>query len=480
MLAVTLVAATEVSAVTVLVRQPSPGYGGGHGGGEFNISPDFTGGTYGPDVAIFGGFETFCIQANVNIIVPGTYDAALSQQDGGGTPLSKGAAWLYQMFASENPVLVYDYTPGVPRTGSADELQQAIWILQGQGGPNVVETAATSAYVQLAAANFGSLANALAPNNGALPVSIVILVGTNGVPGQNMLVLFNPPSCKASLCGTIFADCDGSGDLTSVDVGLNGVPVKVVDSTGKTVGSVNTGTNGGYCFGGLDAGTYTVVVTPPAGYKQTAASSACHWKDSYGRDCWKENDDSVHCKDNGSEYWQGKDGCVHWKDNSGNDCWKDKNNGSHSQSCNYKPCNAPTNNNTLTVTLTNCENKVSVNFAYTGTKPNMAVCVAGPSWVKCGQTVTYSCSVTNTGNVCLKAGKVCHTIGNYDNCGWQGTPCQITIDCPSLRPGEGCVVKQDCVVGWSGIVGCISKAKYSHHDGDYEDQSGCGTVVSWW
>ena len=631
-----LVAATEVSAVPVLVRQPSPGYGGRNAGGEFNISPNFTGASYGLDVAIFGGFETFCIQSTVNINVPGTYDAVVSQSDSVGNPLSKGTAWLYQLYAAENAVLLYDYNPFGTRTDAANELQQAIWILQGQSGQHVVDTAASNGYVQLAAANFGSLANALAPNNGALPVSIVILVGTNGIPGQNMLALdpnpkplpaaignfiwedsnsngvqdatepgiagatvtltdcggnaakgmdgnpvnpivtgangfyqftnlaagqykiivtlpggyvftqqfqggdvakdsnvlpatgesdcrtlvagqyddtvdagaYKPAVCTANLCGSIFADCDGSGDLSAKDVGLKNILVKLVNAAGQSVATTTTDTNGTYCFGGLVAGNYKVVVTPPTGYKQTGASSAHYWKDSYGRKCWVDNDDNAHCVDNGTECWRGKDGNVHWKDSSGRDCWKDSNSkdnnsrdnnskdnndgnsnngdsnnaGYHCQPVSYKTCNS-TNNNTLCVTLTNCQNKLDVNFAYTGTTPNIVVCVSGPSTAKCGQPVTYTCSVTNTGNVCFKGGTICHTIGNCGYYGWSGTPCTYTVSCPPLSPGEHCEIKQTCTFNsWNvgNNISCQTKVTCNQGSGSgASGQSSCNTRVSW-
>jgi hypothetical protein len=234
--------ASGALAAPVLVTQPSPGYGGRNGGGEFNISPNFTGGVYGPDVAIFGGFQTFCVEAQVDIVVPGNYNAALSSQDANGTQLTLGTAWLYQMFATENPALSYNYTPGAGRTDAAGELQQAIWILQGQGGPNVVETAATSANVQLAVTHFGSLANAEAPNNGFIPVSIVNLTDANGVPVQNMLSL-SQNTCDCSLTfdsPTTITKCAGEAipDVTASQVCGNGQPVNVPVTF---VGSVTNG-----------------------------------------------------------------------------------------------------------------------------------------------------------------------------------------------------------------------------------------------
>ena len=273
LLAVAFVAATEVRAVSVLVRQPSPGYGGGNGGGEFNISPNFTGASYGPEVAIFGGFETFCVQANVGIIVPGTYDAAVGQADSVGNPLTVGAAWLYQLYASENPVLVYNYTPGVPRTGSANELQQAIWILQGQGGGNVVETATTSAYVQQAATHFGSLANALVPNNGTFPVAIVQMTDTNGIPVQDMLSLTSPTVSCAAASGLV-----GSFYSSSLVATGGCLPYTFSILSGALPPGLTLNPNTGAITGTpTNAGTFNYVaqVTDSCGSKADTSSQHC-------------------------------------------------------------------------------------------------------------------------------------------------------------------------------------------------------------
>ncbi len=294
---------------------------------------------------------------------------------------------------------------------------------------------------------------------------------------------YKPVVCSASVCGTIFADCDGSGDLSAKDIGLKNIIVKLLNSNGLTVGSTTTDTNGSYCFGGLAAGKYCVSVTPAAGYKQTCASSGHYWKDSYGRKCWVENDGNAHCVDNGTECWRGQDGNVHWKDSYGRDCWKDNNNYTRCQSISYNSCNSKTNDNTLCVTVTNCESKIDVNFAYTGTTPNVVVCVKGPSTGKCGQYVTYTCTVTNTGNVCFNGGTVCHTIGKCGSYGWSGTPCTYTSPCPSLRPGEGCEIKQTCYVDstcYGRTVTCQSTVSCSQAYGSGANgQSSCNTQFGW-
>jgi|GEM_PF-923322 len=354
-----------------------------------------------------------------------------------------------------------------------------------------------------------------------------------------------PPACSASICGHIFADCDGSGSLTAGDVGLANVKVSLTDTNGNAAGSTTTDTNGGYCFNGLQPGTFVVVVTPPAGYQQTAGTTACHWRNNDGRDCWLDNDNYLHCKKSQTECWTDKDSCKHWKDDSGNDCSYDKSNNYHCQPCSYQPCSrsncttladgrhcwlendgnthydktdaecwldkdrcahwkddsgkdcshdksggyhcSPCNynpcdgrkDNTEIVTLAACQAKSSVDFAYTGIQPNVSICVSGPNYVRCGDTVTYTCTVTNTGNVCLKGGTVCHNIGNYDCNGWLGTPCTINIDCPPLHPGEGCQVQQQCTVNWSGWVGCVTRATCQHNWGTSSGQGGCATQVGW-
>lgn len=294
---------------------------------------------------------------------------------------------------------------------------------------------------------------------------------------------FKPVVCTATVCGNVFADCDGSGDLSAKDIALTNVLVKLLNSAGQSVGTTTTSSNGSYCFGGLAAGSYTVSVTPPTGYKETGASYGHYWRDSYGRRCWVENDGNAHCLDHGVECWRGKDNFVHWKDCSGRDCWKDSGNVLHCQTICYKSCNATNIDNTIGVTVTNCENKVDVNFAYVGTTPKLSVCVSGPSTARCGQYVTFTCTVTNTGNVCFKGGTVCHTVGNCGAWGWSGSPCTYKSACPPLSPGQSCVIKQTCRMNsWSvgNTVSCQSQVNCTQSSGNSASGTGsCSLWVSW-
>ena len=288
-------------------------------------------------------------------------------------------------------------------------------------------------------------------------------------------------NCRGGICGHVFADCDGSGDLTAGDVGLSKVIVSLL-SGNKVVTSLMTDANGAYCFTGLAGGTYVVAVTPPTGYSQTAATTSYHWKDGYGRVCWNENDGYIHCVSSGTECWWDKSNNCHYKDSYGRDCWKDNYGGSHCQPCSYQSCNAPTNNNKITVTLTNCTSQSDVDFAYTGSKSGLSVCVTGPSYAKCGQTCTFTCTITNTGSVCFTGGTVCHTIGNCGGWGGWNNCNNYNTTCPPLSPGQHCTITQKCTFNsWNcGTVGCQSTVNCNQHGGSTcSGQSVCYSQCGW-
>jgi hypothetical protein len=79
-------------------------------------------------------FETFCIEVNESFSPGTSYNAQVSTTVVPGGPLNYvtlGVAYLYSQFA-QGQLSGYNYTTGSGRELSADELQDAIWYLQGE------------------------------------------------------------------------------------------------------------------------------------------------------------------------------------------------------------------------------------------------------------------------------------------------------------------------------------------------------------
>ena len=72
--------------------------------------------------------------------------------------------------------------------------------------------------------------------------------------------------------------------------------------------------------------------------------------------------------------------------------------------------------------LSACQNKTGVSFVQAGTSGKIGCSVTGPAFCKVGSTITYSCSVTNAGNLCFSKGCNIYILGGYTTC-------------PSLQPG---------------------------------------------
>ena len=76
-------------------------------------------------------------------------------------------------------------------------------------------------------------------------------------------------------------DTDGDGVQDGGEAGINGVTVTLLDTGGNIVATQVTVGDGGYSFGNLLAGDYTVVVTPPAGFDPHLRSR--RWQRQPGR-----------------------------------------------------------------------------------------------------------------------------------------------------------------------------------------------------
>ena len=79
----------------------------------------------------------------------------------------------------------------------------------------------------------------------------------------------------------MWVDSNGNGQLDNGEVGLEGVTVNLLDSTGTSVvGTRVTDGSGQYAFTNLAAGTYVVQFVGPGGYVFTAADQGTDTSDS--------------------------------------------------------------------------------------------------------------------------------------------------------------------------------------------------------
>ncbi len=176
-------------------------------GGEFTLFPsaDWSGvvNTYDASTSnIIAGrgpnFQSFCMELSEFITLGATYNIAFNTKaiggsKPGGDPLSVGVAWLYDLFQKQL-LPGYNWTPpGSPgRADSAGALQTMIWFLEEEiASPDF--NGGTNPFQQLLIDKFGSLANAMADNNGQFPVMVLNLTDNQGGLHQDLLVCVPEP-----------------------------------------------------------------------------------------------------------------------------------------------------------------------------------------------------------------------------------------------------------------------------------------------
>ncbi len=76
-----------------------------------------------------------------------------------------------------------------------------------------------------------------------------------------------------NITGRIFADGNGNGVQESREVGAPGLKLQLVDEVGVVVDTTTTGRDGGYHFGSVQLGDYTVTPVVPTGSLLTTTSS---------------------------------------------------------------------------------------------------------------------------------------------------------------------------------------------------------------
>jgi len=130
------------------------------------------------------GFQTFCIESEVDFTPGAPLNYALTQSDHAGNPLSLGTAWLFSEF-STGTLSGYNYTIGAGRIDSAKNLQAALWILQGETLPAPFVGLGAADVALATAATSG---NELKPSLGAYDVQVLALVNARtGASSQDLL-----------------------------------------------------------------------------------------------------------------------------------------------------------------------------------------------------------------------------------------------------------------------------------------------------
>lgn len=141
-----------------------------------------------------------------------------------------------------------------------------------------------------------------------------------------------------------------------------------------------------------------------------------HWQDDHGRDCWKDDTGCVHRKDSsGNECWKDAQGDRHWLDCDGKHHWKDSggkrycDNGSGGSMSEddtaEQDCGGSTGRSTdRQVVVQDCGTVADVNFGLAGGAPAVTLLKTGPAAANCGDIITYTFAVTNTGNTCFSSG----------------------------------------------------------------------------
>jgi SdrD B-like domain len=190
----------------------------------------------------------------------------------------------------------YVYVPPDPMTGRVGD---RVWSdVNGNGLAEISEPGLTNLVVELRSSGGTLLAVTTTTNNGAYlftglaagsysvrvfpPSGFTPTTDADGTstpnvaavtlaPGEERLDIdfgYCPPA-PATIGDRVWIDRNSNGVQESSEVGLTNIVVVLRNGFGTPIGTNLTGANGRYLFTNLTAGTYTVVVTPPANYGPT-------------------------------------------------------------------------------------------------------------------------------------------------------------------------------------------------------------------
>jgi protocatechuate 3,4-dioxygenase beta subunit len=96
------------------------------------------------------------------------------------------------------------------------------------------------------------------------------ITGTAPCPNDVSIATVTITQCYASLGDRVWKDDNGNGIQDTGEVGVAGVTLVLLNSTGQVVATTTTDANGNYIFKNLPPGNYSVRITPPSNYTLSA------------------------------------------------------------------------------------------------------------------------------------------------------------------------------------------------------------------
>ncbi len=100
--------------------------------------------------------------------------------------------------------------------------------------------------------------------------TLLLVAGDNRTDVDFGYIFIAPDPMTGAIGDLVWSDTNGNGIREGSEPGLAGVGVELRNSANAVIATLTTSPTGGYQFTGLGAGSYTVVVVPPANYTPTS------------------------------------------------------------------------------------------------------------------------------------------------------------------------------------------------------------------
>jgi hypothetical protein len=100
-------------------------------------------------------------------------------------------------------------------------------------------------------------------------ISLIAIVLPFAIGASTASAASRPQQAASQICVKAFEDKNGNATLDAGESLLAGVTFQLIDASGVKATYTTDGASEPYCFGNLEAATYTVRARPPDGYEST-------------------------------------------------------------------------------------------------------------------------------------------------------------------------------------------------------------------